>query len=239
MVSGIAIPSHTSGDHEAEDSDVMIISFTPATERKALAEIPIPQQASGSRAAETAPRNIFEVSLSEQTQAVGTIQMMMDDQDKSKIPATDIKVVATTPAPNSAAMVASKDLLASQFNLSAKELKWLQDMITSEVGMEHLLQTAAQQGVDMPVPQNLPPPPDHLGEVTAVQLKFCIKGLVLLAVNMTTDPGDKDDCKVNKPGSNDSSWSRETHMLSQARMAAYTSDSPTVFALQCGFCQAW
>ena len=28
-------------------------------------------------------------------------------------------------------------------------------------------------------------------------------------------------------------------VLSQARMAAYTSDSPTVFALQHGFCQAW
>ena len=71
-------------------------------------------------------------------------------------------------------------------------------MIASEVGMEHLLQTAAQQSVDMPVPQNLPPPPGPLGEVAAVQPKFPIEGLVLLAVNTTTDPGNKDNSKVNK-----------------------------------------
>ena len=252
VVSGIAIPSHNSGDHEVEDSDVIIISTTPATQCKALAEIPIPQHARGSRPAEIAPRNIFEVSLSEQTQAVGTIQMMTNDEDKSKILVTDIEVVATTPAPASVAVVASKDLLPSKLNLSAKELKWLQDMIASEVGMEHLLQTAAQQGIDMPVLQNLPPPPDPPGEVAAVQLKFPIEGLVLLAVNTTMDPGNKDDGKVNKeclrydlgkfplkPSSCDGSWSRETCVLSQARMAAYTRDSPTVFALQHGFHLAW
>ena len=41
------------------------------------------------------------------------------------------------------------------------------------------------------------------------------------------------------PGSYDGSWSKETHVLSQARMAFYTSDSPTILALQHGFCQAW
>ena len=41
VVSGIAIPSHTSGDHETEDSDVMIVSTTPAPEHQALAEIPV------------------------------------------------------------------------------------------------------------------------------------------------------------------------------------------------------
>ena len=41
MVSGIAIPSCTSGDHETEDSDVMIVSTTPAPECQALAETPI------------------------------------------------------------------------------------------------------------------------------------------------------------------------------------------------------
>ena len=41
MVSGIAVPSRTSGDHETEDSDVMIVSTTPAPEHQALAEIPI------------------------------------------------------------------------------------------------------------------------------------------------------------------------------------------------------
>ena len=144
------------------------------------------------------PRNIFEDSLSEQTQAVGTIQMMMDDEDKSKIQATDIKAVASIPAPASAATVALKDLLALKLNLSAKELKWFQDMIPSEVRMEHLLQAAAQEGIDMPALPSLPLPPDPLGEVTTDQPKFPIDGLVLLAVNTTRDSGDKDDGKVNK-----------------------------------------
>ena len=43
VVSGIAVASHTSGDHETEDSDVMIVSTTPATECQALAEITRPQ----------------------------------------------------------------------------------------------------------------------------------------------------------------------------------------------------
>ena len=43
VVSSIVIPSHTSGDHETEDSDVVIISATPATESQALTKIPIPQ----------------------------------------------------------------------------------------------------------------------------------------------------------------------------------------------------
>ena len=123
-------------------------------------------------------------------------------------------------------------------------------MIVSEVRIEHLLQTAAQQGFDMPVPQSLPPPPDPLGEVAAVQLKFTIEDLVSLAVNTTMDPGNKDNGKVNKewlrydlgkfslkPGSHDGSWSRKTHVLLQARIATNTSDSPTVFAVQ-GFHQA-
>ena len=118
--------------------------------------------------------------------------------------------------------------------------------------MEHLLQAAAQEGIDIPAPPSLPPSPDPLAEVTTVQPKFPIDGLVLLAVNATMDSGDKDDSKVNKeclrydlgkfplkPGSPDGSWLKETYVLSQARMAAYTSDSPKVFALQHGFCWAW
>ena len=127
--------------------------------------------------------------------------MMMDDvddEDKSKIPATDIEAAATIPASVSVATVASKDFLALKLNLSAKELKWFQDMIASEVRMEHLLQAAAQEGIDMPAPLCLPLPSDPLGEVAAVQPKFSIDGLVLLAVNTTMGPGDKDDSKVNK-----------------------------------------
>ena len=112
---------------------------------------------------------------------------MMDDEDKSKISATDIKAVATIPAPASAATVVLKDLLALKLNLSTKELKWFQDMIASEVRMEHLLQAAAQEGIDMLAPLSLPLSPDPLGEVTAVQPKFPTDGLVLLAVNITTD----------------------------------------------------
>ena len=125
-------------------------------------------------------------------------------------------------------------------------------MIASEIGMEHLLQVAAQEGIDMPALASLPLPPDPVDEVTAVQPKFPIDGLVLLAVNTTTDSGNKDDGKVNKeslrcdlgkfplkPGSHDGSWSKETRMLLQARMAAYNSDSPKVFALQHGFHWAW
>ena len=64
--------------------------------------------------------------------------------------------------------------------------------------MEHLFQAAAQEGVDMPAPPSLPLPPGPLDEVAAVQPKFPIDGLVLLAVNMTTDSGNKDEGKVNK-----------------------------------------
>ena len=77
---------------------------------------------------------------------------------------------------------------------------------------------------------------------------------MLLTGDTTLDSGDKEDRKVNKeclrydfscgrcplrPNSHDGSWSKETHVLSQARNAAYTSDFPKVHALQLGFCRAW
>ena len=58
-------------------------------------------------------------------------------------------------------------------------------MIASEVRMEHLLQAAAQEGVDMPAPLSLPSPLDPLGEVDVVQQKFFIDVLVLFVVNTT------------------------------------------------------
>ena len=79
-----------------------------------------------------------------------------------------------------------------------KELKLFQDLIALEVRRDHLLQAAAQEGIDMPAILSLPPAPDHLGEVAAVQPKFPNDGLVLMAVNTTTDSGDRDDGKVNK-----------------------------------------
>ena len=92
----------------------------------------------------------------------------MDDEDNSKVSTTEVKAVATIPAPVSAAKTASKDLLALKLNLTAKELKQFQNMIAWEVRMEHLLQAAAQEGVDMPALLSLPLPPDPLGEFTAV-----------------------------------------------------------------------
>ena len=83
---------------------------------------------------------------------------------------------------------------------------------------------------------------------------FPLRILVLLNGDTTIDSGDKEDGKVNKeclrydfghgrcplrPNSCDGSWFKETHVLSEARMAAYTSDSPKVHALQHSFHQAW
>ena len=124
----------------------------------------------------------------------------MDDEDKSKVSATEVKAVATIPAPASAATTASKDLLASKLNLSVKELIQFQDMIASEAGMEHLLQVAAQEGVDMPALPSLPPLPDPLGEITAVQPKFLIDGLVLFCL-LYTSPSPRDATLSRMPSS--------------------------------------
>ena len=56
IVSGIAIPSHTSADHEAEDSDVVTVVAIPAPEYQALVEIPGDTKPVGS-----APRNFFKL----------------------------------------------------------------------------------------------------------------------------------------------------------------------------------
>ena len=107
VVSGTAIPSHTSGDHETEDGDVMIVSTTPAPECQVLAEMTISWRTRGSKPAETAPSNIFGVPFSEQTCAVDTIQTIMDDEDKSRVSATEVKAATTILAPVLAATMAS------------------------------------------------------------------------------------------------------------------------------------
>ena len=66
VVSGIAIPSHTTADHEAEDSDVVIVVTTPAPECQAMVEIPIPQLAKDTKPVGSAPRNVFKDTPTEQ-----------------------------------------------------------------------------------------------------------------------------------------------------------------------------
>ena len=114
-----------------------------------------------------------------------------------------------------------------KLKLSAKELKYPQEMVDTDVGMEHLLQTAALEGIDMPASPSLPPSQEPFSEVAAVQLEFPIEGLVLLAGDTTIYLGNKEDRKVSKeclrydfghgrcplrPNSCDGSWSKETHV---------------------------
>ena len=91
----------------------------------------------------TSPRNVFKVTLNEQDEAVSTIQSMMNLEDQGKDPNTVTKPVTTVPTPTSTATTMSKDILAMKLKLSAKELKCFQEMVTTDVRMEHLLQTAA------------------------------------------------------------------------------------------------
>ena len=119
-------------------------------------------------------------------------------------------------------------------------------MVATDVGMEHLLQTAARGGIDMPASPSQPPSQEPFGEVAAIQPEFPIEGLGLLNGDTTIDSGDKEDGKVSKeclrydfscgrgplrPNSHDGYWFKETRVLSQARMAAHTSNSPKVHAL--------
>ena len=148
------------------------------------------------------------------------------------------------------------DLSSLQLDLSPKELACLQQIMGTDVGLQHLRQQAAQEGIDLPSSQELPLSQESFGEIATVQPEFPIPGLVLLVKggNTTVDSGDKEDWKVNKEyllydfkhgkfplksNSWDSSWSKEIHVLSQARMAAYTSNSLIVHALQCGFHLEW
>ena len=236
VVSGIAIPSHTSANHETEDSDVMIVATTPTPEHQALMEIPILQLARDTKLVGTAPQNVFKVTPTEQAEAVSTIQSMINLEDQGKDPNTVTESLTPAHAPASTATATSRDTLAMKLKLSAKELKCLQEMVATNVGKEHLLQAAAQEGIDMLALPSLPPSQEPFGEVAAVQPEFSIEGLVLLAGDTTIDLGDKEDGKASKeclrydfghgrcplkPNS-DSSWSKETCVLLQVRMAAYT-----------------
>ena len=71
-------------------------------------------------------------------------------------------------------------------------------MVASDVRMEHLLQTAAQEGIDMPASPSLPPSQEPFSEVATVPTEFPIEGLVLLTGDTTIDSGDKEDGKISK-----------------------------------------
>ena len=198
IVNGIAIPSHTSANHETEDSDVVVVATTPASECQALVEIPVPQLAKDTKPVGSAPRNVFKVTPTEQAEAIGTIQSMMSLEDQGRDPNTVTESVVLAHAPASTATAMSRDILAMKLKLSAKELKCLQEMVTTDVGMEHLLQTAAQEGIDMPASPSLPPSQEPFSEVAAIQPEFPIEGLVLLNGDTTIDSVDKEDGKVKK-----------------------------------------
>ena len=123
---------------------------------------------------------------------------MMNLEDQGKDPNTVIKSVTTVPTPASTATATSRDILAMKLKLPAKELKHLQEMVATDVGREHLLQTAAQEGINMPASPSLPPFQEPFNKVAAVQPEFPIEGLVLLAGNTTIDSGEKELGKVNK-----------------------------------------
>ena len=93
IVSGTAIPSHTSADCETEDSDVVIVATTPAPEHQALVEIPVSQLARDNKLVGTAPQNVFKVTPTEQVEAVSTIQSMMNLEDQGK----DLNTVRVSP----------------------------------------------------------------------------------------------------------------------------------------------
>ena len=135
---------------------MIIVGSTPGCDCPALVKIPMPQHAKGSRPVWIAPRNIFETSLTEQIQAVDTIQTIMDDEDHHRTSATMTQAAATALAPSSAVTATDKELLARRLRLTAKELKRFQEMIATEVGMGHLLRMAAQEGIKMPASPDIP-----------------------------------------------------------------------------------
>ena len=248
VVSGITSPSQASGGQEIEDSDVIIVGSTPGCNHPALMKIPMPLHAKGSRPVWTAPCNIFVTPLTEQAQAVDTIQAIMDDEDHHRTLATMTQVAAAALTPSSAVTATGKESLARRLRLTAKELECFQEMIATEVGMGHLLRTAVQEGIEMPASPDIPQPPGLQSVPAAIQPKFPVDGLVLMTGNTSLDTGVNDDGKVNKEcpkyvlgefllktNTCDGSWLREPLIQSQTRMAAYTSDSPKVSALQCGF----
>ena len=83
----------------------------------------------------------------------------MDDKDHCRILATVTQAAATALTPSPAVNATDKESLTRKLKLTAKELKHFQEMITTEVGMEHLLKTAAKEGIKMPASPDITQPP--------------------------------------------------------------------------------
>ena len=174
IVSGIPALNHTSADCETEDTDVMIAT-TPAPEHQALVEIPISQLTRDTKTVGSAPWNVFKVTPTEQVEAVSTAQSMMNLKDQGKDPNSVTESVTPALALASTTTAMSRDILAMKLKLSAKELKCLKEMVATDVGMEHLLQTAAQEGIDMPASPNLHPSQDPLVKLLQFSHSFQVQ----------------------------------------------------------------
>ena len=94
---------------------MMIVATTPAPKHQALVEIPVSQLAKDTKQVKTVPRNVFEVTFTEQDEVVSTIQSMMNLEDQGKGPVTES--ATTVPAPASATVMSS-DILAMKLKLS-------------------------------------------------------------------------------------------------------------------------
>ena len=151
-----------------KDSDVMIVATTPAPNCQALMEIPVSQLVKDTKPMETALSNIFKVTPREQAETVSTIQCMMDMEGKGRHPSMITESTAPTPVPVPTATTTSRDALAMRLKLSAKELKHLHEMVATNVGMEHLIQTTTHEGIHLPASQSLSPAKEPFGEAAAV-----------------------------------------------------------------------
>ena len=154
---------------------------------------------------ETTSQNVFKATPAEQDQAVSTIQSMMSLEDEGKDSNAATGSATTVLATSSTSTAMLRDILAMKLKISVKKLKCLQEMVATDVRKEHLLQTAAQEGTDLPASSSLPLSQESFSEAAAVQPKFPIERLALLAGNTAIDSGDKEDGKVNKSTSDTTS----------------------------------
>ena len=79
--------------------------------------------------------------------------MRHEDKDKNPNAAAGSTITALA---TSLTVTPSRNVLPFKLRLSPKELKCLQEIVTTDAGMEHLKQKAAQEGIDLPASPDLP-----------------------------------------------------------------------------------